>query len=162
MRSLEMFMRVYFCSGVGILGTTCSQTWRMFTTSGRIPWQLPTEIPTNDAIWSTDFLVSLPTIHRTRSTLLHLLVLRASTTGIIVNTLVSNMQAFMLFIHLKFVIVLSLQPCCKMVNVSSGDFCRKKILNSYILQVVIFNINKTTRTINKQSKNKWCYAIRGY
>ena len=40
------------------------QRWKkkiMFNTSWRILWWLPTEIPTSDAIWSTDFLLSLLT-----------------------------------------------------------------------------------------------------
>jgi len=113
------------------------------------------------------FLLSLPTIHRTRSTLLHLLALRASTTGIIVNTLASNMRAFLPFIHLKFVIVLSLHPCCSMVNVSGGDFCSKthylillrSLTRHFLHQRNHTHINTHTHTQPQIQTNKRTNAV---
>jgi len=44
MMSPEMLIRVSFCSGVSLPGTKWWQKRRMFNTSWRILWQLPTEI----------------------------------------------------------------------------------------------------------------------
>jgi len=153
MRSPKMFVRLSFCSDVSIRGTTCSQTWRTLNTSRRIPWQLPTEIPTTDENLVHSFLLSIPTIHRTRSILLHLLALRASTTGIVVKTLASNMQVFVPFIHLEFFIALSLHPCCKMVNISAGDFCKKKILFSSCCHFQHQHDHTHNKQTNKQKTN---------
>jgi len=117
------------------------------------------------------YLVQFPSVTSYNSShtfnMFHLLALRASTTRTTVNTLASNMRAFMAFIHLKFCIVLSLQPCCNMLNVYGGDFCSKThnlILLRSLTRHFLHQRNHThTHTHTKpQSTNKCCYAIRSY
>jgi hypothetical protein len=76
--------------------SVCSTHWRTY-----ILWQLPTEIPTSDAVWSIDILLSLLKISHTCSTFALFvddgrLVHRSSL------TLMSIMEAFMPVIHLSF------------------------------------------------------------
>jgi hypothetical protein len=152
MKSPEMLIHVYFCSGVSVRGTTCSQTWRTFNTRREeyrdnflhkyqqiMPFgpQFPSVTSHNPShmfnIASFIGVEGRPTCKR------------------LCHTYTWN-----------FLIDLSLHPWFNMVNVSAGEFCsKKKNWYSYFIQVDILNINTTTCTINKQT-NKCCYALRAY
>jgi hypothetical protein len=94
-----------------------------FNTPQRIVWQLPTEIPTFDAIRSTDFLLSLLTISGTCLTF----ALFVDIDGWPLHGSSSTLshQSWKLLRQLQtrhFFIAVLPYTCCNMFHVSAGDF----------------------------------------
>ena len=85
----------------------------MFNTSCRIPRVLLTEIPTSDAVWSSDFLLSLLTTSRIRTFASFIDVDEDHCAQ--PPTLASGMDAFMLGMHLRFFRCFSPYACCYML-----------------------------------------------
>lgn len=105
------------------------QWWQkrsIFNTSCRILWQLLTEIPTSDAICSTDFLLSLLTTSHTHSIFASFFdvdgwPLHRSSSTISHPSGKGLCQSY----TWDFFIVLSPYGCCNIVNVSAGDIWSK-------------------------------------
>jgi hypothetical protein len=153
MRSLVMFIHVSLCSCASIQSTKFWQRRHMFNTSWRIVWQLPTEIPTCNAIWSTDFLLSLLTVCGTWLTF----ALSVDIDGWPLHTSSSTLWhpswKHLCQTHTCDVfIALSPYASCNMFHISAGDF-RSQTQNLIFVHcsiTAIFNCDVTSHTLKKQ------------
>lgn len=135
----------------------------MFNTPWRIVWQLPTEIPTFDAIWSTDFLLLLITISGTCLTF----ALFVDTEGWPLygssSTLSHQSWKHLRQLHSRhFFIGLLPYTCCNMFHVSAGDFWSQTQNLIFFTLLYYSHFQLWCDLTHTKEKSKCCYAFRGY
>jgi hypothetical protein len=152
MRSPKILVCVPSFSDVGQGRLPMLQTRRMFNRSWRVLWRFHTEISTSDAIWSTDFLLSLLTTSS-------FICWRwwATTTRIVVNTLASIMEVPSHTPEILSFVPLHAFAATWLITSLVISTAKRKIWHPYVVHLLIFS----TGTLPKETSN-YHYAFRGY